>query len=215
MRFSSFTYLVGQGLHNLRRQPADDLCLHGRADRLHVADRRRLRCWASTLTHMVEYIGNQNLTVVYMGGTGEARSPPTSRLPPPTRPSATLSPRGERDLYVAGGRSGDLQRYAEGLHKPAAGLSPMTTRSTPNYRVDRGRAPTTLRKSPPQLHADRRRLPASRPRWLWRIPSRLAAEGHQLRLLRHWSRCWPSSPSSSSTTRSKSPSLTAARRSAL
>ena len=109
MRFSSFIYLVGQGLHNLR---ANRLMTFASMGVLTVC---MLLIGAASLLginidHMVEYIGNQNETVVYMGGTGRRRGHPQH------------APRCERDLYVAGGRSGDLQRYAEGLHKPAAGL---------------------------------------------------------------------------------------------
>ena len=75
MRFSSFIYLVGQGLHNLR---ANRLMTFASMGVLTVC---MLLIGAASLLginidHMVEYIGNQN------------ESPPTSRLPPPTRPSA-------------------------------------------------------------------------------------------------------------------------------
>ena len=87
MRFSSFTYLVGQGLHNLR---ANRLMTFASMGVLSVC---MLLIGAASLLginidHMVEYIGNQNETVVYMAAPARARSPPTSRLPPPTRPSA-------------------------------------------------------------------------------------------------------------------------------
>ena len=110
MRFSSFIYLVGQGLHNLR---ANRLMTFASMGVLTVC---MLLIGAASLLginidHMVEYIGNQNETVVYMGGTGESEVATDEQIA-----------RCERDLYVAGGCSGDLQRYAEGLHKPAAGL---------------------------------------------------------------------------------------------
>ena len=35
MRFSSFTYLVGQGLHNLKANKMMTFCLYGRVDRLY------------------------------------------------------------------------------------------------------------------------------------------------------------------------------------
>ena len=71
MRFSSFIYLVGQGLHNLR---ANRLMTFASMGVLTVC---MLLIGAASLLgvnidHMVEYIGNQNLTVVYMGGTGES-----------------------------------------------------------------------------------------------------------------------------------------------
>ena len=71
MRFSSFTYLVGQGLHNLR---ANRLMTFASMGVLTVC---MLLIGAASLLginidHMVEYIGNQNETVVYMGGTGES-----------------------------------------------------------------------------------------------------------------------------------------------
>ena len=119
MRFSSFIYLVGQGLHNLR---ANRLMTFASMGVLTVC---MLLIGAASLLgvnidHMVEYIGNQNLTVVYMGGTGESEGATDEQIAAAGHPQHT--PRCERDLYVAGGRSGDLQRYAEGLHKPAAGL---------------------------------------------------------------------------------------------
>ena len=71
MRFSSFIYLVGQGLHNLR---ANRLMTFASMGVLTVC---MLLIGAASLLginidHMVEYIGNQNETVVYMGGTGES-----------------------------------------------------------------------------------------------------------------------------------------------
>ena len=71
MRFSSFIYLVGQGLHNLR---ANRLMTFASMGVLTVC---MLLIGAASLLginidHMVEYIGNQNLTVVYMGGPGES-----------------------------------------------------------------------------------------------------------------------------------------------
>ena len=71
MRFSSFIYLVGQGLHNLR---ANRLMTFASMGVLTVC---MLLIGAASLLginidHMVEYIGNPNATVVYMGGTGES-----------------------------------------------------------------------------------------------------------------------------------------------
>ena len=71
MRFSSFIYLVGQGLHNLR---ANRLMTFASMGVLTVC---MLLIGAASLLginidHMVEYIGNQNETVVYMGGTDES-----------------------------------------------------------------------------------------------------------------------------------------------
>ena len=101
MRFSSFTYLVGQGLHNLR---ANRLMTFASMGVLTVC---MLLIGAAYLLgvnidYMVEYIGNQNMMVVYMG---------------------EYAPRCGRDLHVTGGCSGHLRRYAQGLHQPAAGLS--------------------------------------------------------------------------------------------
>ena len=66
MRFSSFTYLVGQGLHNLR---ANRLMTFASMGVLTVC---MLLIGAAYLLgvnidYMVEYIGNQNMMVVYMG----------------------------------------------------------------------------------------------------------------------------------------------------
>ena len=63
MRFSSFIYLVGQGLHNLR---ANRLMTFASMGVLTVC---MLLIGAASLLgvnidHMVEYIGNQNETVV-------------------------------------------------------------------------------------------------------------------------------------------------------
>ena len=65
MRFSSFTYLVGQGLHNLR---ANRLMTFASMGVLTVC---MLLIGAAYLLGvnvdaMVDYIGNQNETVVYM-----------------------------------------------------------------------------------------------------------------------------------------------------
>ena len=85
MRFSSFTYLVGQGLHNLR---ANRLMTFASMGVLTVC---MLLIGAAYLLGvnidaMVEYIGDQNETVVYMD-QGAAMT----RLPPLTPPSAALS----------------------------------------------------------------------------------------------------------------------------
>ena len=82
MRFSSFIYLVGQGLHNLR---ANRLMTFASMGVLTVC---MLLIGAASLLginidHMVEYIGNQNETVHVYRYVTEG-----SRLPPPTRPSA-------------------------------------------------------------------------------------------------------------------------------
>lgn len=66
MRFSSFTYLVGQGLHNLR---ANRLMTFASMGVLTVC---MLLTGAAYLLgvnidYMVDYIGNQNMMVVYMG----------------------------------------------------------------------------------------------------------------------------------------------------
>ena len=78
MRFSSFIYLVGQGLHNLR---ANRLMTFASMGVLTVC---MLLIGAASLLginidHMVEYIGNQNETAVYMGGTGEKAQITASR----------------------------------------------------------------------------------------------------------------------------------------
>ena len=70
MRFSSFTYLVGQGLHNLR---ANRLMTFASMGVLTVC---MLLIGAAYLLgvnidYMVEYIGNQNETVVYMDDATE------------------------------------------------------------------------------------------------------------------------------------------------
>ena len=65
MRFSSFTYLVGQGLHNLR---ANKLMTFASMGVLTVCMLLIGAAWllGINIDAMVAYIGDQNQTVVYM-----------------------------------------------------------------------------------------------------------------------------------------------------
>ena len=115
MRFSSFTYLVGQGLHNLR---ANRLMTFASMGVLTVC---MLLIGAAYLLgvnidYMVEYIGNQNETVVYMDDATEDQIAAADA-------AIRSTPHVVGDLHVARGCSCDLRRYAQGLYQPAAGLS--------------------------------------------------------------------------------------------
>ena len=111
MRFSSFTYLVGQGLHNLR---ANRLMTFASMGVLTVC---MLLIGAAYLLgvnidYMVEYIGNQNMMVVYMGDEEGQNST-----------DEQISAADAAIRNTPHGCSGHLRRYAQGLHQPAAGLS--------------------------------------------------------------------------------------------
>ena len=211
MRFSSFIYLVGQGLHNLR---ANRLMTFASMGVLTVC---MLLIGAASLLginidHMVEYIGNQNETVVYMGGTGEsevatdeqiAAADAAIRSTPHVVSVTYMSPEDVLATYS------DMLKDYTNLQQVFANDNPFT----PNYRVTVD-DPDNIEERLGPAACRSTALTASRPRWLWRIPSRPCRRSSTTPATA-WSRCWPSSPSSSSTTPSKSPSLTAARRSAL
>lgn len=106
MRFSSFTYLVGQGLHNLR---ANRLMTFASMGVLTVC---MLLIGAAYLLGvnidaMVAYIGDQNETVVYMDDNATDEQIAAADAAIPQHP-----PCGGRDLYVAPGRACHLRRHA-------------------------------------------------------------------------------------------------------
>ena len=133
MRFSSFIYLVGQGLHNLR---ANRLMTFASMGVLTVC---MLLIGAASLLginidHMVEYIGNQNETVVYMGGTGEsevatdeqiAAADAAIRNPPHVVSVTYMSPEDVLATYS------DMLKDYTNLQQVFASDNPFT----PNYRV--------------------------------------------------------------------------------
>ena len=206
MRFSSFIYLVGQGLHNLR---ANRLMTFASMGVLTVC---MLLIGAASLLginidHMVEYIGNQNETVVYMGGTGEsevatdeqiAAADAAIRSTPHVVSVTYMSPEDVLATYS------DMLKDYTNLQQVFANDNPFT----PNYRVTVD-DPDNIEEVSAQLMQIDGVYSVKAP-----IPSRPCRRSSTTPATA-WSRCWPSSPSSSSTTRSKSPSLTAARRSAL
>mgnify|MGYP003234096211 CR=1 FL=1 len=165
MRFSSFIYLVGQGLHNLR---ANRLMTFASMGVLTVC---MLLIGAASLLginidHMVEYIGNQNETVVYMGGTGEsevatdeqiAAADAAIRSTPHVVSVTYMSPEDVLATYS------DMLKDYTNLQQVFASDNPFT----PNYRVTVD-DPDNIEEGPAgyggYLH----------------VP----AEGHQLRLLR-------------------------------
>lgn len=210
MRFSSFIYLVGQGLHNLR---ANRLMTFASMGVLTVC---MLLIGAASLLgvnidHMVEYIGNQNLTVVYMGGTGEsevatdeqiAAADAAIRNTPHVVSVTYMSPEDVLATYS------DMLKDYTNLQQVFANDNPFT----PNYRVTVDDPDNIKEVSAQLMQID----------GVYSVKAPLAMADTFTSLQKvittpatDWSRCWPSSPSSSSTTRSKSPSLTAARRSAL
>ena len=210
MRFSSFIYLVGQGLHNLR---ANRLMTFASMGVLTVC---MLLIGAASLLginidHMVEYIGNQNETVVYMGGTGEsevatdeqiAAADAAIRSTPHVVSVTYMSPEDVLATYS------DMLKDYTNLQQVFANDNPFT----PNYRVTVDDPDNIEEVSAQLMQIDgvySVKAPLAR-----RIPSRPCRRSSTTPATA-WSQCWPSSPSSSSTTRSKSPSLTAARRSAL
>ena len=122
MRFSSFIYLVGQGLHNLR---ANRLMTFASMGVLTVC---MLLIGAASLLginidHMVEYIGNQNETVVYMGGTGESEV--ATRSTPHVVSVTYMSPEDVLATYS------DMLKDYTNLQQVFANDNPFT----PNYRV--------------------------------------------------------------------------------
>lgn len=127
MRFSSFTYLVGQGLHNLR---ANRLMTFASMGVLTVC---MLLIGAAYLLgvnidYMVEYIGNQNETVVYMDDATEdqiAAADAAIRSTPHVVGVAYMSPEDVLATY------GDMLKDYTNLQQVFQDDNPFT----PNYRV--------------------------------------------------------------------------------
>ena len=127
MRFSSFTYLVGQGLHNLR---ANRLMTFASMGVLTVC---MLLIGAAYLLgvnidYMVEYIGNQNETVVYMDDATEdqiAAADAAIRSTPHVVGVTYMSPADVLATY------GDMLKDYTNLQQVFQDDNPFT----PNYRV--------------------------------------------------------------------------------
>ena len=127
MRFSSFTYLVGQGLHNLR---ANRLMTFASMGVLTVC---MLLIGAAYLLgvnidYMVEYIGNQNETVVYMDDATEdqiAAADAAIRSTPHGVGVTYMSPEDVLATY------GDMLKDYTNLQQVFQDDNPFT----PNYRV--------------------------------------------------------------------------------
>lgn len=127
MRFSSFTYLVGQGLHNLR---ANRLMTFASMGVLTVC---MLLIGAAYLLgvnidYMVEYIGNQNETVVYMDDATEdqiAAADAAIRNTPHVVGVTYMSPADVLATY------GDMLKDYTNLQQVFQDDNPFT----PNYRV--------------------------------------------------------------------------------
>lgn len=127
MRFSSFTYLVGQGLHNLR---ANRLMTFASMGVLTVC---MLLIGAAYLLgvnidYMVEYIGNQNETVVYMDDATEdqiAAADAAIRSTPHVVGVTYMSPADVLATY------GDMLKDYTNLQQVFQNDNPFT----PNYRV--------------------------------------------------------------------------------
>ena len=127
MRFSSFTYLVGQGLHNLR---ANRLMTFASMGVLTVC---MLLIGAAYLLgvnidYMVEYIGNQNETVVYMDDATEdqiAAADAAIRNTPHVVGVTYMSPEDVLATY------GDMLKDYTNLQQVFQDDNPFT----PNYRV--------------------------------------------------------------------------------
>ena len=127
MRFSSFTYLVGQGLHNLR---ANRLMTFASMGVLTVC---MLLIGAAYLLgvnidYMVEYIGNQNETVVYMDDATEDQIPAADaaiRSTPHVVGVNYMSPEDVLATY------GDMLKDYTNLQQVFQDDNPFT----PNYRV--------------------------------------------------------------------------------
>ena len=127
MRFSSFTYLVGQGLHNLR---ANRLMTFASMGVLTVC---MLLIGAAYLLgvnidYMVEYIGNQNETVVYMDDATEdqiAAADAAIRSTPHVVGVTYMSPEDVLATY------GDMLKDYTNLQQVFQDDNPFT----PNYRV--------------------------------------------------------------------------------
>ena len=127
MRFSSFTYLVGQGLHNLR---ANRLMTFASMGGLTVC---MLLIGAAYLLgvnidYMVEYIGNQNETVVYMDDATEdqiAAADAAIRSTPHVVGVTYMSPADVLATY------GDMLKDYTNLQQVFQDDNPFT----PNYRV--------------------------------------------------------------------------------
>ncbi|UYJ35234.1 MAG: permease-like cell division protein FtsX [Oscillospiraceae bacterium] len=127
MRFSSFTYLVGQGLHNLR---ANRLMTFASMGVLTVC---MLLIGAAYLLgvnidYMVEYIGNQNETVIYMDDATEdqiAAADAAIRNTPHVVGVTYMSPEDVLATY------GDMLKDYTNLQQVFQDDNPFT----PNYRV--------------------------------------------------------------------------------
>ena len=126
MRFSSFTYLVGQGLHNLR---ANRLMTFASMGVLTVC---MLLIGAAYLLgvnidYMVEYIGNQNETVVYMDDATEDQiaAADAAIRSTPCRGVTYMSPEDVLATY------GDMLKDYTNLQQVFQDDNPFT----PNYRV--------------------------------------------------------------------------------
>ena len=127
MRFSSFTYLVGQGLHNLR---ANRLMTFASMGVLTVC---MLLIGAAYLLgvnidYMVEYIGNQNETVVYMDDATEdqiAAADAAIRSTPHVVGVTYMAPEDVLATY------GDMLKDYTNLQQVFQDDNPFT----PNYRV--------------------------------------------------------------------------------
>lgn len=127
MRFSSFTYLVGQGLHNLR---ANRLMTFASMGVLTVC---MLLIGAAYLLgvnidYMVEYIGNQNETVIYMDDATEdqiAAADAAIRSTPHVVGVTYMSPADVLATY------GDMLKDYTNLQQVFQDDNPFT----PNYRV--------------------------------------------------------------------------------
>lgn len=127
MRFSSFTYLVGQGLHNLR---ANRLMTFASMGVLTVC---MLLIGAAYLLgvnidYMVDYIGNQNETVVYMDDATEdqiAAADAAIRSTPHVVGVTYMSPADVLATY------GDMLKDYTNLQQVFQDDNPFT----PNYRV--------------------------------------------------------------------------------
>ncbi len=87
------------------------------------------------IDYMVEYIGNQNMMVVYIWAMKRVRTlrMNRSRLP---MPRSRNTPHVVGVTYMSPADVlAHLRRYAQGLHQPAAGLFQDDNPFTPNYRV--------------------------------------------------------------------------------
>ena len=176
MRFSSFTYLVGQGLHNLR---ANRLMTFASMGVLTVC---MLLIGAAYLLgvnidYMVDYIGNQNETVVYMDDATEeqiAAADAAIRSTPHVVGVTYMSPEDVLATY------GDMLKDYTNLQQVFQDDNPFT----PNYRVTVD-DPDNIEAVSAQLMQIDGVASVKAP--LHGRHLHLTAAGHQLRLLRHCS----------------------------